>query len=228
MGMGAGLSVAIDMSAPDLGLIGAEFNVPDQFAYNGESEARGKMFGRRSGKSSAQAVADRLHGWAVRQSREPALYASMGVPDTVEGRFELLTLHIILLLERLRAVGPDDAPTAGALQQTLFDIFLSRLDGAMREMGVGDLAMGKRMRKLGEVFYGRARAYESAFAASPSRDELLDLVKRTLLADSPHADVSALADHILRCRDRLSVIPTVDILGGDATDRAAAPLIHAP
>lgn len=123
-------------------------------------------------------AAARLHQSAVAAARKPMLYAEMGVPDTIEGRFESLTLHMILLLERLDQEGQN----ASELRQALFDTFISQLDGAMREMGVADLSMGKRMRKLGEAFYGRAAAYRMAFEQLPDRAELEAVIARTVLS----------------------------------------------
>src|SRR5271165_2884114 len=121
----------------------------------------------------------------------------MGAPDTVEGRFELLTLHVILLIDRLK----DGPPEAAAIRQLLFDVYVSNLDGALREMGVGDLAVGKRMRKLGEAFYGRARACEAAFSALPDTRPLEAALTRTVYGATPDAEPSALADYIRRCRE---------------------------
>ena len=163
------------------------------------------MFGRRRVKSPSHLTAERLHGWAVAQARSIDLYAALGAPDTVEGRFELLTLHIILLLDRLQGV------EAGDLRQRLFDVFLSHLDGAMREMGVGDLVMGKRMRALGEVFYGRAQAYEGALAALPDRDALTGLVGRTLFNDAAADAAPDLADYVVRCRATLAAAAVAEL-----------------
>jgi len=134
----------------------------------------------------------------------------MGVPDSVEGRFELLNLHVILLVERLKA----EAGEGGALRQALFDTYVSHLDGAMREMGVGDLAMGKRMRKLGEAFYGRAAAYSAAFAALPELAEIKSILARTVLAEAD-ADPSPLADYVARAHAALSTGPTDRLLVGE-------------
>jgi len=130
----------------------------------------------------------------------PHLYTDLGAPDTVEGRFELLTLHIVLLLNRLKS---DDDP-GGALGQALFDLYLSNLDGAMREMGVGDLAMGKRMRALGKVFYGRASAYEEAFSALPDRSPLEAVIGRTVLGDAAECYPGPLAGYIEGLRRELA------------------------
>lgn len=137
---------------------------------------------------------------AVRQGRAPALYARLGAPDTVEGRFELLTLHIILLIDVLRDLGVEAAPSS----QALFDAYVRDLDGALREMGVGDLTVGKRMRSLGQAFYGRAAAWRAAFKALPDRDEIELLVHRTILAGDEIASPAGLADYAIGCREALA------------------------
>jgi cytochrome b pre-mRNA-processing protein 3 len=140
---------------------------------------------------------------AVRQARAETFYAAMGAPDTIEGRFELLTLHVILLIEALRGRG--DA--ARATRQALFDAYLADLDGALREMGVGDLSVGKRMRELGGAFYGRAAAYRKAFESLPDQTEVERLIDRTILADRPGSNAATLADYVVRCRAALSAGP---------------------
>jgi cytochrome b pre-mRNA-processing protein 3 len=162
-------------------------------------------------KSPARKAAERLHAAAAAQARAPALYARMGAPDTVEGRFELLTLHVILLIDRLKH-GP---PEAAAVRQVLFDVYVGNLDGALREMGVGDLAVGKRMRKLGEAFYGRARACETAFAALPDMGPLEAALARTVLEAAPDAQPAALADYVRRCRESLAAAGFRPVIAGD-------------
>jgi len=141
-----------------------------------------------------------LYESAVRQARAPALYAVMGAPDTVEGRFELLTLHVILIIERLRGEGE----TSASSSQALFDAYVRDLDGALREMGVGDFTVGKRMRALGGAFYGRAAAYRAAFEALPDRTPLEQLVTRTVMGETVDGEPTALADYAIRCRAALA------------------------
>jgi cytochrome b pre-mRNA-processing protein 3 len=100
-----------------------------------------------------------IYGMIVTQAREPLFYRDLGVPDTVDGRFDLLVLHLWMVLRRLRAVEGG----AGACQ-ALFDRFCEDMDGNLREMGVGDLTVPKRMQAFGEAFYGRAAAYDLAIA----------------------------------------------------------------
>jgi cytochrome b pre-mRNA-processing protein 3 len=98
-----------------------------------------------------------IYGMIVTQAREPLFYRDLGVPDTVNGRFDLLVLHLWMVLRRL-------APTGGGagLSQALFDRFCEDMDANLREMGVGDLTVPKRMQAFGEAFYGRVAAYDLA------------------------------------------------------------------
>ncbi len=89
-------------------------------------------------------------------SREPGLYASLGLPDTVEGRFESLSLHMVLALRALREL----PPPADEVAKDLTDAFFRDMDASLREMGVGDTVVPKRMKKIAESFYGRAQAYD--------------------------------------------------------------------
>jgi cytochrome b pre-mRNA-processing protein 3 len=98
-----------------------------------------------------------IYGMIVTQAREPLFYRDLGVPDTVNGRFDLLLLHLWLVLRRLKTV---EAGTG--LSQALFDHFCEDMDDNLREMGVGDLKVPKRMQAFGEAFYGRAAAYDMA------------------------------------------------------------------
>jgi cytochrome b pre-mRNA-processing protein 3 len=115
-----------------------------------------------------------LYGVIVAQARSVPFYTQYGVPDTVEGRFELIVLHLVLVLQRLSG-GTDGAPTAAkkagqVAGQELFDLFCRDLDDNLREMGVGDMAVPRRMRSFGEAFYGRQTAYATACAAADDRE----------------------------------------------------------
>lgn len=149
-----------------------------------------------------------LYAAAVDRSREPFLYERFGAPDTVEGRFEIYTMHVMLLLDRLRGHGA----LAAQVSQELFDTYLSALDDALREMGVGDLSVGKKMRRLGEAFYGRAKSYEAALAALPDQTALQQLIARTVLAGAEGADGAGLASYVVAQRDALAAQPLDEAL----------------
>ena len=160
----------------------------------------------------AQAVGRSLYAQVVDQSRTPRLYAELGAPDTVEGRFELYTLHLVLLLERLRGQGRG----AKDVSQALFDAYLKGLDDALREMGVGDLSVGKKMRRLGEAFYGRVKSYEAAMAALPSQTPLRELIARTVYETGDPSRAPDLADYVMAQRVALSAWPIERLLEGQA------------
>ena len=159
----------------------------------------------------AQTAGQALYARAVAQARTPALYAELGAPDTPEGRFEIYSLHIYLLLERLKDQGEQAADTG----QALFDTYVSALDNSLREMAVGDLSVGKRMRKLGEAFYGRIKGYEAALAALPDRAALEALTARTVYAGAEAAQAPALAGYIVARRDALAAQPLERLLVGE-------------
>jgi cytochrome b pre-mRNA-processing protein 3 len=103
-----------------------------------------------------------LYGMIVAQARAPEFYESYGVPDTVNGRFEMIVLHLVLVLRRLSA---EPEPARG-LGQAVFDLFCRDMDANLREMGVGDLGVPRSMQGIGEAFYGRQAAYGAALAAT--------------------------------------------------------------
>jgi len=160
-----------------------------------------------------QVAAQELYARVVAQSRTPALYADLGAPDTPEGRFELYSLHTYLLLERLKGQGAQAADTA----QVLFDTYLSALDHGLRELGVGDLSVGKRMRKLGEAFYGRVHAFEAALAALPDRAALEALLARTVYAKADEAYAPQLAAYVVAQRETLAAQDLDRLNAGEVT-----------
>jgi cytochrome b pre-mRNA-processing protein 3 len=123
------------------------------------------IFSRFRAHPSDRTIRD-LYGTIVAQARSAAFYSSYGVPDTVQGRFDLIVLHLVLFLAR---IGPHDGARRG-IGQKLFDVFCSDLDDNLREMGVGDLAVPKRMKRFGEAFYGRQNAYLAAFTAADEQE----------------------------------------------------------
>ena len=158
-----------------------------------------------------------LYSAAADQARRPAFYTAMGGADTPNGRFEIYSLHVILLLNRLKGRGEAAAETA----QALFDTYVSSLDNALREQGVGDLSMGKKMRRLGEAFYGRVKSYDAALAALPDRATLKALLARTALEERG-ADAGPLAAYAERAVAMLAALPDETLLAGSAAWPEAA------
>lgn len=152
-----------------------------------------------------------LYGAAVKAARDPYLYTALGVPDTLDGRFDLIGLHAWLVIQRLRVL-PDSGP---ALAQAVFDAMFSDMDVALREMGVGDLSVGNRVRAMWEAFHGRARAYEDALAAT-TPDTLPEVLIRNVWRGDPPADgaAEALARLIRAQHQALSHQPADTLLAG--------------
>ncbi|HYC68933.1 ubiquinol-cytochrome C chaperone family protein [Brevundimonas sp.] len=140
-----------------------------------------------------------LYELAVRQARDPRFYTQLGVADRIDARFELYTLHVLLLVMRLRDEGEGGADTA----QLLFDTYVSALDHALRELGVGDISVGKKMRKLGEAMYGRMTAYEPPLRAGDHAALAEGLARNVFERDDPAAG-ETLAAYALASRARLA------------------------
>lgn len=114
------------------------------------------------GRSPRENTPYALYGALVAQARSPEFYLHTGVPDTVEGRFEMVALHVFLVLRRLKAGGE----RGKALGQEVFDILFDDMDQTLREMGVGDLSVGKKIKALASSFYGRIQAYSEGLDES--------------------------------------------------------------
>lgn len=126
------------------------------------------IFKRLFGSREWEAPARSLYESAVAQARRPDFYRDLGVPDTVDGRFELVALHGYLLLRRLRAM-----PNGAGLAQALFDVIFADMDASLREMGAGDLGVGKRVKVMAKGFYGRMAAYDAGLAGEAPLAEAL-------------------------------------------------------
>lgn len=152
--------------------------------------------------------ADALYGHAVTQARDPRFYADLGVADRIDARFDLYVLHVQLLILRLQTEGE----AGHDLAQRLFDVFVSALDNDLRELGVGDLSVAKKMRKLSEHVYGRMSAYEA-----PLKDGDLQALTAAVARNvAPAADdgSATIAAYALRSRDRLAAQDVAGLLRG--------------
>jgi cytochrome b pre-mRNA-processing protein 3 len=150
-----------------------------------------------------------LYGAIVAQARDARFYARYGVPDTVLGRFDMIVLHVALLLRRLR----DGDERQRALAQGVFDAFCRDMDHNLREMGISDPGVPRQMRRVGEAFYGRAQAYDAALAAS--EQALAEALARNVYAGVAEPAVAAvpLAAYVRQAADDLAGQP-LDLLAG--------------
>jgi cytochrome b pre-mRNA-processing protein 3 len=158
-----------------------------------------------------------IYGMIVAQAREPLFYRDMGVPDTVDGRFDMVLLHLWLVLRRLRAV-----ERGSGLSQALFDHFCSDMDANLREMGVGDLTVPKRMQKFGEAFYGRAAAYDAALQAGA--EPLAEALCKNVFAGRDIAQARRLAAYAGTVISALTDVDDTAIRGGRWKFPAPAPV----
>lgn len=161
----------------------------------------------------AKAAGAKLYASAVGQARSAAFYRDFGVRDSMEGRFELFSLHVIFLIERLKGQGEAAAETS----QAVFDSYVKGLDDAFREIGVADTSVGKKMKKLAGAFYGRLKAYDEAVASLPENAALIDFLARTAFEERGEGDVAALAAYVAAARGMLADQSLDALLQGDVT-----------
>jgi cytochrome b pre-mRNA-processing protein 3 len=135
-----------------------------------------------------------LYTAAVQAARQPFFYAKLGVPDTLDGRFDMVGLHAFLLIRRLSA-----EPAGQKVAQALFDAMFNDMDVNLREMGVGDLSVGKKVKMMWEAFHGRANAYSEALKSGP--DVLADALGRNLWPGEDHADAAARLARLVHAQD---------------------------
>ena len=157
-------------------------------------------------------VADRMYRDLVKQARTPAFYRDLGVPDTPEGRFEMVALHVALVVRRLRAAG---AP-GSALAQELFDLMFADMDESLRHIGIGELSVGKHVRRLAGNFYARLLALDEVLDSAP-RAPLAQMLRTNAYhggaAPGPH-QVDALAGYLLAAEAALRAQASEHLLAG--------------
>jgi cytochrome b pre-mRNA-processing protein 3 len=166
----------------------------------------------------------RLYGQIVAQARQPWLYGTVGVPDTVDGRFDMIVLHAFLVIDRLHR--EDDRATA--LAQAVFDEMFKDMDRSLREMGASDIAVGSKVRRMAEVFYGRSRVYSEALAqvGEARRQALIAALARNVFpgaekaggekAGGDEARAGELGDYVLAEHRALAEQPIDEMLSGRA------------
>ena len=167
---------------------------------------------KRAQKAKIRAVYDHL----VEQARKPVFYESYGVEDTLSGRFDMIVLHAFLFFQRLKA--EDEA--AKDFGQEVFDTFFDDMDGSLRELGVGYQAVPKRIKKMGEAFYGRLSVYDSALESAMNEGNLEPLAQalhRNIFPnqDIPHEVADCLAHYMHACALHLKACDLGALYGAD-------------
>jgi cytochrome b pre-mRNA-processing protein 3 len=164
------------------------------------------LFKRKASRNSVRAV----YGAIVAAARHPRFYAQWGVEDSVDGRYDMIVLHAIVLLDRLAA----DRAVTGPFAQALTDEVFADMDRSLREMGAGDLSVGRKVRRMAEVFYGRAQAYTPPLRAEDAEGLSQALYRNVFAGTGAEEGASLLAAYALRLRRHLHERPTGPILLG--------------
>ena len=163
---------------------------------------------RKSGPS--QAIHD-IYQIIVDQARLPHFYTDLGVPDTVDGRFEMVTLHAFLVIRRLKGVSESSIDTA----QAVFDLMFEDMDVSLREMGAGDMGVGKRVKAMVQAFYGRIASYETGLVGDEGALE--DALSRNVYAtiEPVEAQVLDLARYLRAQAEYMNGLDLQDVESGD-------------
>jgi cytochrome b pre-mRNA-processing protein 3 len=162
-----------------------------------------------------------IYGMIVAQAREPLFYQSLGVPDTVNGRFDMVVLHLWMVLRQLKRL--EDSSN---LAQALFDRFCSDMDHNLRELGTGDLAVPKRMQEFGEAFYGRSAAYDLALVAGEG--PLAQALCKNIFNGQQAEKARRLADYVEQALAALAATDEASLSGASWQFPSPVPLLAVP
>lgn len=164
------------------------------------------LFQRRATREAAAEAYRRV----VAQARERAFFTECGVPDTLDGRFELVCLHAFLYLYRLK----EARPQANRIAQAFFDTMFADFDRSLRESGVGDLSVGKHVKRMARAFYGRIRAYEDGLGRDDSTLEAALARNLYGTTDGPPAGLTAMDAYLRAAAATLDRQQTDELLAG--------------
>lgn len=175
-------------------------------------------------KKANYAVVARQYQAITDAARHPAFYDGMGVPDTVMGRFEMVCVHLVLYFRRTR--GADGA--AASIAQEIMDAFFEDMDHSIRELGVGDASVPKRMKKIGRMFFGRARSYEEALEADDPGALAQALARNIHPDDTDAPKMDALAAYVAAVASTLETVSQAEIESGTVGFPAPAGQVAEP
>ncbi len=176
----------------------------------------GKLIDRvLSGPDRREVIAQRLYAALTAQARRPDFYLSCGVPDTIDGRFEMVALHAFLLFRRLKGHGEK----AGAVAQSVYDVMFGDFDASVREMGAQDLGVGRRIKFMTEAMNGRFQAYEAGLAHIQSQGGQTELelaLKRNLYGTIEPVEecLKRMLDYVKRADAELAALPVDQLMRG--------------
>lgn len=162
------------------------------------------------GPDDRELVAQKLYGALVAQARRPEFYAHYGVPDSVDGRFEMVALHAFLLFQRLK----DQGAKSAAVSQAVYDTMFRDMDASVRELGAGDLGVGKRVKYMTEAMGGRTKAYEAALAGG--NGDLESALRRNLFGTTEPIgeSITRMAEYVRSAKAKLASQPIDAMMKG--------------
>jgi cytochrome b pre-mRNA-processing protein 3 len=166
-------------------------------------KARLMVFARWRARRASKALIEQLRGEIVAAARRPALYEALGAPDRIDGRFELLALHVGLVLRRLVEIGG----LGHDMAQELVDSVFLHFDDTLREMALSDVAVSKRLKTIREAFYGRNAAYAAALDSGSRPDLEAALARNVYGAPNSAPRAGALADYVAAVAAALAEMP---------------------
>jgi cytochrome b pre-mRNA-processing protein 3 len=174
-------------------------------------------------RNPLQKAAELAYRRVVDQARQPGFFTDIGVPDTIDGRFELICLHAFLFLHRLKA----EKPPALQLGQRFFDAMFADFDRSLREMGTGDLSVGRHVKRMAQAFYGRIDAYERGLSEGDGvlKPALARNLFGTMQPGEP--ELAAVARYLRREAARLRERPLAELLAGEISF-GDPPILAAP
>jgi cytochrome b pre-mRNA-processing protein 3 len=173
-------------------------------------------------RTPSRGTIEAIYGMIVAQAREPLFYQDLGVPDTLDGRFDMVVLHLWMVLRRLQRF-----EDGSSLAQSLFDHFCSDMDHNLRELGTGDLAVPRRMREFGEAFYGRSAAYDLALAAA-GEGPLAQALCRNIFSGRDADKARLLAAYVERTLAALAAADQATLSGACWQFPSPAPILAVP
>lgn len=167
--------------------------------------------------------AQALYAAAAEAARAPTLYADLGAPDTVEGRFEMVTIHVYLILRRLRSFQTDPSRK---MAQAVLDVFMDDMDDSLRELGVGDMSIARKIRKMAENFYGSIGAFEDALKPTAPPSDLATAIARNVFESSDVSRGTALAGYVRHTEAAIAEQREANLLAGRVSFASAFGVNH--
>lgn len=169
------------------------------------------MFGRFFSAGREKREAYGLYRVLVTQARKPEFYTKFGVRDTLDGRFDMVLLHMFLVLNRLEV----DGAATKRLRRYIQEAMVSDMDRAFRDLGVSDMALGREMKKAGSAWFGRMNAYSNAVSGDAPNDTFLAVLRRNVYRDEPADGAEKLCEYCLSSIKALAAQSADDIKSGE-------------